>query len=72
MLVFVHLDDGVEPFFQGVAVSGEADYRQDNARRVVAVVAYAEELGDITRVDVVTGGGARVTGEDGEVGAGDA
>lgn len=68
VLVSVHLDDCVEAFFQGVAVGGEAHYRQDDARGWV-VGSDAEEFGGMSGVDVVAGGGAGVAGEDGEGGA---
>ena len=70
MLVFVHLDDRIETFFEGIAVCSESDDRKDDAG--IVVIADAEELGDEARVDAVAGGGAGVAGEDGEVGAGDA
>lgn len=69
VLVAVHLDDGVEALLEGVAVGGEADDGEDDARgRVVG--ADAEELGGVAGVDVVAGGGAGVAGEDGEAGPG--
>ena len=69
VLVTVHLDDGVEALFEGVAIGGEANDREDDAAGGV-VGADAEELGNVAGVDVVTRGGAGVAGEDGEGAAG--
>lgn len=51
MLVFVHFDDGVETFFEGVAVCREADYGEDDWGGWI--VADGEEFGFIAGVDVV-------------------
>ena len=65
MLVFVHLDDCVEAFFECIAVCREADDCEDDA--CVVVIADAEELGREAGVDAVAGRGACVAGEDGEI-----
>lgn len=67
VLVLVELDDGVEAFFEGVAVGGEADYGEDEGGGGRG--ADSEELGLVARVDVIATRGASVTGEDGEVAA---
>lgn len=82
MLVAVHLDGRVELLAQGVAVGGETDDGEDDAGVVgvqggvvvggVGGGSDFEELGGVAGVYAVAGGGARIAGEDGEVGAGDA
>lgn len=72
VLVAVCLDDGVEAFFQRVAVGGEPDDGEDDGVRVRrvgvgGVGADCEEFGGEACVDVVARGGARVAGEDREV-----
>ena len=69
MLVFVHLDDGVEPLFQRIAICGEADHREHNpAAFVVGTIASnLEKFRRIACVDVVAACASRVTGYDREV-----
>lgn len=52
MLVSVHFDDGVETFFEGVAICSEADYREDDGSGWV--IANLKNFGFVAGVDAVT------------------
>ena len=72
MLVFIHLDDGIESFFEGLAVSGEADHGEyDVGAGIGAVVVRTDSVDfrGVAGVDVVAGCRTCVAGEDGEGGA---
>ena len=71
VLVLVHLDDGGEAVAQREAVGLVADQRQDEVW-VGGVGGDRVEFGEVAGLDRVAGGGARVAGEDGVGGAGDA
>ena len=49
VLVLVHLDNGVETLLEGVAISGEADDREDDLGTLVLAsgAADAEEFGGV-------------------------
>ncbi len=66
VLVSVHLDNGVEAFFECVAVSSEANNGEDDAA-IWIIGSDAEDFGDEAGVDIVAGGGASIAGEDCEV-----
>ena len=74
VLVLVHFHDGVEAFFQGAAVGGEAYDGEDDAGAFVlgAVAPDFEEFRRVAGVDAVAGCAAGVACDDGEVGAADA
>lgn len=59
MLVFVHFDDCVETFFEGVAIGGKAYDRENNW--VGIVIAYSKEFRFVAGIDVVAGRGSGVT-----------
>jgi hypothetical protein len=62
VLVLVHLDDGVETLLERIAISGEADYGQDDLGALVLAAGPtdAEEFGSEARIDVIAAGAASV------------
>lgn len=74
MLVLIHLDHSIQPFFECLTIRGETNDRQKNMGTIAGLVlpANLENLGNVARVDVVPCNRAGITGEDGEIGARDA
>lgn len=69
MLVPVHFDNGIETFFQDLAVCGKTDDREDDrcVGSITVVAADLEDFRGVTGVDVVAICAASVASEDGEV-----
>jgi len=69
MLVPVHFDDGIETFFQDLAICGKTDDREDDCcvGSIAVVTADLEDFRSVTGVDAVARCVASITSEDGEV-----
>lgn len=69
VLISVHLDDCVESLGESVAIGGETNDTEDDLAALVlgTLTTDAEELRFVASVDVVAGGGTRITCKDGEV-----
>jgi hypothetical protein len=69
MLVPVHFDDGIETFFQNLAICSKADDREDDScvGSIAVVTTDLEDFRGVTGIDTVARCTASVSSEDCEV-----